>query len=447
MYKEDTLYIGESNFRIGKALGDSRPIQADSVLFGRPVLDSVFFYVRQPGDYKQVIFLKNGAKNDTLVVLRASVRAPRHDFSGDSSFGVVADCDPREITYIIHNPYQRAGITIDKLQLAGNTGGFKIVTRPEFLFPLRIEGDSTFTFSLQYDFPPDSLNGEQELLLSFFQNPGGRDTNIRFDHPVSLTRQIKIDTLLTVAPSFVPSAGDFAPFRLPIYLAGPHEGLTPLDNWTLHLRFSNPLFHPVGIDRTGSLTESNGNDNSEVTWGWDETTQTDTIRATNLHISKDKSKNRLLLTVLMRAYVSLDTLSSVQLQLNTDEQLCAYRIASVMDSLAYANDCGDILIRAQMNGAKLPLRIGTPRYRLAANGSTETILIDYTAESAMTVEVANRDLMGKSYSISEYALAQGPGVLEIDARLLPSGISFLSFATGQLQNTSLPVVAKIQVIK
>lgn len=435
---EDDL---DTVFRLWNASGTLQPVSNTA--------DSVLFHISRTGDFKQYIILVSQGDRDTLGVLRAKVRTTRSDLYGPDSLGVIVDCDPKDTTFTIHNPYASFGLTIDSLTFKGDVAGFEMNNSSPFVFPIRISPDSSFSFRVRYLFPQDSLNGAQTTNITIYQRTGLANDVVTHEHPLSLVREVKLDTLTTVAPSFTPSAGDFAPFRLPIYLSGPHEGVPMLDNLTLKLKFSNPLFQPIGIDRTGSLTEGRSGDGSEVSWGWDEVNQQDTIRATGLHISKDKSNNRLLITVLVRAYLSLDTTASVRTALVTDEPMCAYRVATAMIPLKYANDCGDETIRAAMQGGNFGFLVGPPVYTFGGDGKVAEISLDYTSRESQKIMVHTFDLSGHPVggNTRSFLAEKGAGKITFAAQDFPSGPLFLQFISQSSTAGKAPISVKVEFKK
>jgi hypothetical protein len=176
-----------------------------------------------------------------------------------------------------------------------------------------------------------------------------------------LIRKTILLNLSAVMPPYRPSAGD-QPFRLPIHLNGDRLKKPELDDDTLRLVFSNKLIKPIGVDRTGSLTESTPTNGvpPQPPPVWDEGSSTYSIPCVGLHLSSDPTKNTLLVTLLCIAYLTKDTTITITPVIGYTAQPCAYRVAKDSTSLSYANECGDQTIRSLLLSSAVPIHINPP---------------------------------------------------------------------------------------
>jgi hypothetical protein len=390
------------------------------------------FYIQQPGEFWDTVRILNDSKNEPIEIAHAKVVVSHAEFdqSGPFDLGVITSCDPIVTTIQIHNPYVNFPLRFDSASLSGSSGGF---TRENVAFPIHIPSGGTFPLKVSYQFPADSLNGTQRMVLYLYQYAG--DVPDLVDSFVFvLERKAEIFTLSTVAPSFTPSAGDRDPFRLPIYLSGQWTNRKELDNFTLKLKFSNGTFQPIGLDRTGSLTVLKPGDPENMTFSWDEISHTYTIVATNQHISTlPDTTNRLLLTVLARAFVTTDTFATVSPMIDFVDQPCAFRFAKRGDSLFYANECGDEILRSEFLGRNPLLSVEAPRPDPIKAGDGQGLSVPFTAGQALMLKWTLADAGGNVlFTQDAYSVAKGKSSIEIPASLLKvSGTRFLRLeATG-----------------
>ncbi len=346
---------------------------------------AVDFNVTQIGDFIDTIYAHNDSRHEPVVIVKAKVRAGIAQIPADS-LGVISNCLPVDTTIVIYNPY-RVSVKISAVHFVGDTDGFELAdtdrTHPlnnngdtvTLNFPVIIPANGNFTFHIRYRFPADSLNGTQTVKIILTRPTGSDDGSVNYDTVVvTLTRKTVLLNLSVVLPPYRPSAGD-QPFRFPIHINGDRLGKPELDNDTLRLVFSNKLIKPVGIDRTGSLSQSttaNGVPQQPPPI-WDEATSTYSIPCVGLHVSTDQSRNTLLFTLLCNAYLTKDTGIRITPFVAFIDGPCAYRVAKDSTWLSYANECGDQTIRGLLLASRVPIIIHAPvpdPVTLKSNGIT-----------------------------------------------------------------------------
>jgi hypothetical protein len=362
------------------------------------------------------------------IVLNAEVRTGPIG-GGSDTLGTITTCDPHPVEILITNPYP-VEVYIDSVKFLAGSGGFSI--SKSILPTISIPGDSTYSAPLLiYSFPPDSLNGTQQLELVAFQRSGEGEHPILDTFTVSLERKQQVFALHAVAPAFVASADDVSPLRLPITVTGPREGVTELDSWTLSLQFSNDLFEPIGVDTTGSVTVPlypsivSGDSSYSLSPYWDQPTRTYTIIVAGSAVSDPaKVKNDLLLTLLLRAYLTTDTVVTVTPTFTWSQRPCAYNLQTFTLDVPYADDCGDQTIRDAMLGESQAINIISV-WPNPADGASD-VSVAYNAKEAMAITCIVFDETGQEIGRFNESLPTGNGTFAIPAGLLPkSGPAFV----------------------
>lgn len=340
---------------------------------------NVTFKISTVGDFTNDVVVVNDSRNQPLVSFIAEVTTDPIILNPLVDFDTVRDCNPVHDTVYISND-NAVGIQIDKIEFGADAEGFGF--GEDFLFPIKIPPGVTYPLVIEYNFPPDRLDGKQTATVILFQQLG--DQIVPLEVQLEVYRDINILSLSTQPPAYTPNAGDNAPFRLPIKIVGDFIGVKELDNFVLKLKFNNELFKPVGIDRTGSLTESNGPGEGSLDPfpGWDEAENTYTVRGSGLKVS-ERSHTDLLFTVLMTSYVTSEITAEITPELNLDSRPCSYAIEKFGTGLFYADDCGDEQMRDVLEGRKVMLSI-MPE---AINGSQQRFRIDAGVAMSVAVEV------------------------------------------------------------
>ena len=376
------------------------------------------FAVTQVGDFFDTIRVLNDSRSKPIQYAVAHVRAGHPKFDVKTfELGTIVSCDSVHASLTIHNPY-RITLRFDSIAMSGNTGGF---SRERVRFPINIAPGDSFHVNVTYQFPIDSLNGDQTLTLRLFEHSGD-DPDLVDTFTFHLIRKIQLLNVFTIAPKFTPSAGDEFPFRLPIYLQGNWLNRPELDSFTVTLQFPNDVFEPIGIDRTNSLTALPIGipDNSTLNWDPIAHTYTITLRGQNISQQIDKSDS-LLLTVLAKAFVTPDTIAIIQTSVTTLAQPCGFRFAPVPDTLRYASECGDPTIRSIFKGETPLLRVdpAIPNPVTASNGIG--VKIPITAGSDLVLSWTMTDLLGNTLRASlAIPTPKGSGLIEIPASALPA---------------------------
>jgi hypothetical protein len=411
---------------------------------------AVNFKVDSIGDYIDTIHANNDSRNQPLIILKAKIRAgitPIFPFS----LGTISSCLPIDTILQIQNPY-RVTITIRSFKYEGDTAGFTFPDTSSFTFPARIASGSFFPLHIQYIFPADSLNGTQIVKVIIARPSGGDDFSINYDTVfVSLTRKTILLNLSAVMPPYRPSAGD-QPFKLPIHLNGDRIGKPELDDDTLRLVFSNKLIRPIGVDRSGSLTESTPTNGvpPQPPPVWDEATSTYSIPCVGLHLSSDITKNTLLLTLLCTAYLTKDTVLTITPIIGYTEQPCAYRVAKDSTLLLYANECGDQTIRALLLASSVPIHLNAPAPDPATMQASQSVTCTYYAAKDLML---SWKLSGPTGVIvaqaEEFPIRGGDGSFAISLKQIQaSGAHYLEVTVRDPDNGAHTTVSsKFTVIK
>ena len=440
-----------------------QPVTSHEMLAaGGTVTGTVIFTITAVGDFTDTVYIPNdtryglyasdsGYKSDSnyqpMIILKAKVRTGLiGPFT--ASLDTITNCDTVSDTVAITNPYP-VEVYIDSIQLLSDTAGFSY-RQNSFLHTISIPPDSSYPVYLDYAFPPDSVNGPQALKMLLFH------PNLDGEQPVvdtvtaNLFRKEQLMTLaahLPPAGSVGTSAGDIAELRVPITLEGPRSGVTELNSWTLSLQFSNDLFTPTGIDNTGSLSIA-GDPSYTLTPNWDQSTRTYTIVATGTAVSDPANiANNLLITILMQAYVTTDTVVTVTPTFTWFTRPCAYALQSFMLSIPYANDCGDQTIREIMEGE-------TPSFILTGawpNPATQSsgVSIGYRAAEVSEVTTTVFSEAGEELGHFETPVSAGAGTIALPEGLIPSsGSAFIRIGAVD-QNGAISAVqtCKIAVMK
>ena len=333
----------------------------DTLAVDSAVLGTVTFTFSQVGDFTDTVYLPNDTRyylydnSDSnyqpMIVLKAKVRTGTIG-SFAASLDTVTSCDTVRDTVTIVNPYP-VELVFDSIALVSDTAGFSY-GQNTFGHTIKIPPyPGAFPFYFAYSFPADSLNGQQVLKMALFQSQLDSEPPVVDTITDSVIRQQQVITLAALLPpagSVGMSAADIAELRVPITLEGLRSGVTELDSWTLSLQFSNDLFVPTGYDIANSLSVA-GDASYSLTPYWDQSTRTYTIVATGTAVSDPaRIANDLLITILMQAYVTTDTVVTVTSSFTLTTRPCAYNVQSFTLSIPYAEDCGDESIRECFGG-------------------------------------------------------------------------------------------------
>jgi hypothetical protein len=400
-----------------------RPIEPRTNVLNEPVAKKDFidvevtFDVNEVGEYSDVVSVLNDTKNQPIVVLLAKVVADSVMVPPLVLFDTVRDCDPIIDSILIQNP-NSVGIEIDSIRFVGQTAGFSYAEN--FLFPIKIPAGGSYPLKIKYEFPRDSLSGDQKMTLKMYQMVG--DQLVSFDVVLHIVRQIRTLVLETQAPSFVPNASDTDPFRLPIRIVGDHFGLPELDNFDLVLRFNNELFIPTGYDLVGSLMENPQASGGFITTAWNEEEKTYTISANSMQVSQRKGD--LLITILMRARLTKDTTAIVIPELALTDRPCAYGVEKLGTDLYYADDCGDIRLRDILVNGNQTFSIRSAHPDPLVTVSSSAINFGYELATNAMLECEVIDATGRIIErLEPISAAAGEGTLVIPAsKLDASGV-------------------------
>lgn len=426
---------GDSVFRI-----ESAP--AANTMFDTVSDDSirVSFLFEKAGIFYDTISIQNDSRSQPIIYLKGVVDL-NFDMSDTISIDTISNCLPVDTTIRISNPY-RVPITIMDTAFTGSPDGFSFYPGV-FVNNIQIPPGGEFTFTLRYEFPVDSANGEQTLLLLFTKPTVingilGEDLDtVR----VSLFRKTQLLDLVAAKLPYNPNALD-APFRLPIHIRGDRLGKRELDTMTVKLRFSNEMVKPAGIDRTGSLTESADN----IPWTWDESSRTMTIPISGASISTDPTRNSLLFTLLGETYLTVDTMIEIVPEIDYAEKPCAYRITRDSTMVVYANECGDRTIRDLMRSPAFS--IGAPYPDPASRAESRTIFVPYIAPRSYTLGWKLYNALGETISTaSGTTVAKGIGAIAVGGeQLRTSGLYFIEVTVrDDAANTAGRYVTKFAV--
>ncbi|HZK76151.1 MAG TPA: hypothetical protein VFD13_04510, partial [Candidatus Kapabacteria bacterium] len=426
----DSLIHGDTNFEITlNNVGPSLQEALDTESFLR---GTVRFNVTDEGDFFDTLFVANDTRYplyapyktyQPVIFIKAKVRTAA--IGNDSLFfDTITTCDLDSNEVMLHNPYP-VEVHIDSIALLSDTAGFSFrQTYHDFRLPINIPPNGNYPLRVYYSFPPDSLNGPQILKMGLFQRRLDGEPPVVDTVTAALLRKQRVFTLHAHLPTYASSANDISNLKLPITVQGPRAGVTELNSWTLSLKFSNDLFEPTGIDTTGALAVR-GDSTYTITTHWDQATRTFTIVVTGSAVSDSaKIANDLLLSILMRAYLTTDTVVTVTPTFTWASHPCAYNLQSFVLSIPYADECGDPTIRAFMRGDNpFFTLIGVwPNPADHAGGVT----VGYTAEQAsrVTSEVFNE--AGEEIGHALTNVQAGAGTLAVSANILPhSGAAFI----------------------
>jgi len=399
---------------------------------GSSLTGTVRFHIVEEGDFLDTLFITNDTRYllypadsnyQPMIILKAKVRTG--PIGPDSIFfDTITNCNLDSSLVLLANPYP-VEERIDSITMLSDTAGFSL-RQPyhNFRFPIFIPPDSSYPLLVYYEFPPDSLNGSQVLKMGLFQHLLDGELPVVDTVTAALLRKQRVFTLHALLPAYASSANDVSDLKLPITVQGPRAGVTELDSWTLSLHFSNDLFEPTGIDTTGALAVP-GDSTYTISKYWDQATRTYTITVTGSAVSDSaKIANDLLLAILMRAYLTTDTVVTVTPTFTWANHPCAYNLQSFTLSIPYADECGDPTIRAYMRGDK-------PFFTLIGvwpNPADHTggVSVGYQAAqpSQVTSEVFSES--GEEIGHAVTNVQAGAGTLAVDADMLPhTGAAFI----------------------
>jgi hypothetical protein len=426
---------GTKNFVL-KPVTASQNINGEIVAKTASIDVDVTFLVSRVGEYFDTVSVLNDTRNQPLVILRGRVVSDTVRTSADIDFDTVRDCAALIDSVTIYND-NSVGIVIDTIFFEGQSDGFDFAGIP-FYRKINIEAGKSFTFPIQYVFPKDSLTGLQRAKLVLLQQVA--DETVRLEVLLEVYRDIKTLSLMTVKPAYTPNATDARPFKLPITIVGDHEGLHEFDNFTLLLHFDNDLFEPVGIETIGTLTEIVPPSVSRIQAApYDAVNRVYTITGTDLDVSKRKGD--LLLKVLVRAKLTVDTFATVTPELNLSERPCAYAVTKQGILLEYANDCGDELLRDKLVD-ELAFRVISvspePLVTSTSSATTMTYFIGYDAELEAEVLSASGAVV---ITLPVIQATKGTGTIVIPAEgLTASGLYVLRVRQRSSDGVSDPSV-------
>jgi hypothetical protein len=381
------------------------------------------------GSFLDTVFLTNDTRyalyGDSMATYTPSIIMKGTVLTGSltippKAFGdTVRSCETVRNYLPIHNPYP-VTVVIDKVLFDSTGVGMKV---PETLieFPLYIPGDSTFQLPLDYSFPPDSLNGAQQITLHYVRSSVEvKDTETT---TVTIYRKRPELSLTANLPTYASSANDLALLDLPIYVKGPRQGVHELDAWTMTLAFSNDLFLPAGLDTSGGLVTAHDTTPFVLSYGWDDTNRTFTVTTSGAKLSDTAARfNDLLFKIRMRAFVTPDTEVTVTPVVKFVQYPCAYTLHPFTLKIPYANDCGDIVLRGFMTADTVPMRIAPISPNPAPPASPVTIRVD--AAMASKIRVTTFDGAGREIGRAISDVQRGMNNVKISSDLLPhSGLA------------------------
>jgi hypothetical protein len=405
-----------------------RPVTSHETLAaGMSVAGAITFNITQEGDFVDTIYIPNDTRYSiyssysgyrSMLIAKAKVRTgPIGNFT--AWLDTVRTCDTVRDTVTINNPYP-VEVYIDTILLVSDTSGFSYGQKT-FAQKISMPPHENYPFKLAYSFPPDSLNGPQALKMILIQRQRDNETLIIDTITASLFRKQQVLTLQAHLPppgSTGLSAEDISELKLPITIQGPRADVPELNSWTLSLQFSNDLFVPTGIDVTGSLCAP-GDPSYSLTPNWDQSTRTYSIVARGTAVSDPaKLANDLLLSVMMQAYVTTDTIVTVTPTFTWANRPCAYNLQSFTLSIPYANDCGDQTIRAFMLH-QTPSFILTGSWPNPANES-DGVSIGYRAGEPDEVTTTVCNASGDEIGHFETSVSSGSGTITLPEQLIPS---------------------------
>lgn len=416
-------------------------IKGDTLADADSILGWAYFSVDSVGDFYDTLSIVNDSRYKSIQVLAAHVRMGSPIFTPqETNLDTIRDCDSVIDTIVIHNPYELR-ITFDSIALKGNSGGF-IPLLSKVRFPINIAAGESFPITVSYRFPADSLNGLQRMFLCLYERSG--DAPERVDTALfTVFRLAQLIGTYAVPPTYTPSSSDEMPFRLPIYITGSWLHRPQLDSFMISIKLDNDLVQPIGVDRTGSITEKLQGETDSVTLNWDQATRTYTVTLYGEHLSLfQDTTNTLLITILARVLVSPDTLGRVSTQISTVEPTCAARYVTGVDTVLYANDCGDQEIRSIFT--HVPIVFGIqPIYPDPVDANAGSVSLRFEAAANAQITWSLIDERGEVLSGgNNFVASKGFNTLQIPSKELPStGIVFLRMLAqnpenGQMQEFS-----------
>ncbi len=451
----DTLVYRDTAANFSVQL-DQPTTSHETLAAGSTVMGTVIFNITKVGDFVDTVYIPNDTRYALysadsnyrpIIILKAKVRIGSIGSFG-VSFDTITNCATSYQNVTITNPYPGEA-SIDSIAFVSDTAGFSYV--PTIGFPINILPNGSYSsLQLAYSFPLDSLNGPQALKMALFQSTLDHEAPVVDTVTASLIRMRQTMTLaahLPAAGSVGTSAADIAELRVPITLEGKRSGVTELNSWTLSLQFSNNLFMPTAVDTTGSLAVP-GDPSYSLTTYWDQSTLTYTIIVAGSAVSDPaKIANNLLLTILMQAYVTTDTVVTVTPTFTWLTRPCAYNLQSFTLSIPYADDCGDQTIRESMEG-ETPSFIITGAWPNPASKADE-VSFGYRAAEPSEVTTTVYNVSGEELGHFEMAVAAGAGTIALPERLIPSsGPAFIGAEAVTLNGiNSVIQTCKIAVMK
>jgi hypothetical protein len=401
------------------------------------------FFITGEGDFFDTVFVRNDTRYGLypypvnqyvpMIILKASVRTGPVDVS-NITFDTVTSCVPDTAYLTIHNPYP-VEVHIDSMAFQPDSTGF--ARGQNFLFPINIPPDGQFNLPVQFVFPADSVDGSQLDTIVFYQRHGGGQAAMLVEAVASVYRKERQLILNAVLPAFESSAGDIAPLRVPITIAGPRDSLPELDSYTLTLQFANDLFVPVGIDTARSLSVPFGAGYSIKTQ-WDQTTRTYTITVSNAAVSDHtKLANNLLLAILMRAFVTTDTSVAVTPTFTFLHHPCAYNIQPFTLHIPFAEDCGTKTLRGYMFGA-MPV-VNVIGVRPDPLTSHSGVTVTYEARKVAQIIAVVSDANGRELGRANMSVGIGTGEFTLPDTMLPSsGTAFITIEVSDAMGEAQP---------
>lgn len=410
----------------------------------------VYFPVVEVGEFTDSILNFNDSRRDSVMVyIKATVKAGLQ-FQDSFDLGEVNDCNPINQQVRFTN-ISVVPIRIDSFWLAGGNDGFTIV-RPD-TFHIVVSPKSTYDFDIQYSFPDDSITGSQTAFLVIKQPLGGEAIGFRYDTVTfTITRKIDLLSLGSQAPPYKPNALD-DPFRIPVYLKGDRGGKGQLDNITIKMNFGNDLVAPIGIDRSGSLTEKTSTNviPTQPTPVWDEATHTYTVKGVGLNLSTNLAKNTLLFTVLAQAYLTKDTETTIIQELQYDaDPACAFRVTRDSLRIVYADECGDNTIRGVILTNSPQLIVSPPQPDPVSLSGNSSVQVRYFAPRSVFLSWKLVGMDGSVVSSSpESPISAGNGQVTIGKNELSnSGSYFLELTARDSQTGAIgKTTTKFAVVK
>ncbi len=384
-----------------------------------------------------------------VVYLKARVLSRGRPNTFDIDLGEIADCKPIDTTITIRNS-SSVSIEMDSLFFDGAFGGFTWVDEKTTILPVRIPAGGSYPLRLRYVFPPDSVNGTQQAYFIIRQPYGGELTGYFYDTiRLTINRKVIVLSIGLIGPPFKPNALD-DPFRLPVHINGDRLGKTPLDNFTVILRFNNDIIEPIGIDRTGSGTDVTTQNPipPQPPGVWDPAARTYTVQCKDLLLSQSPGRNTLLFTVMCKAYLTPDTDVKVVQEIRYDNgEPCAFRVLRDSLTIAYADECGDETIRSVLLSGRTAISF-SPAVPDPAP-TDKPVSISYFAAVSGYYSWKLYDASGtEAASSGDKKFTKGSGELMIPPHSVSqSGAYLLEITTRDDQNRSGRTAVKIAYIR